>query len=108
MPSNFKYWTPDNPTNEYTRADKLSGYDPFAGTGGYMKGDYIKIQDITLGYDFSKIMPKNWKILRARLYAQVRNLGYIYKACKNDVSPEAPDFDYNIPTTYTMGINIDF
>lgn len=108
MPSNFKYWTPDNPTNEYTRADKLSGYDPFAGTGGYMKGDYIKIQDITLGYDFSQIVPKNWKILRARLYAQVRNLGYIYKACKNDVSPEAPDFDYNIPTTYTMGINIDF
>lgn len=108
MPSNFNYWTPDNPTNEYTRADKLSGYDPFAGTSGYMKGDYIKVQDITLGYDFSKIMPKNWKILRARLYAQVRNLGYIYKACKDDVSPEAPDFDYNIPTTYTMGINIDF
>lgn len=108
MPSNFDYWTPDNPTNEYTRADKLSGYDPFGGTCGYMKGDYIKIQDITLGYDFSKIMPKNWKIARARLYAQVRNLGYIYKACKDDVSPEAPDFDYNIPTTYTMGINIDF
>lgn len=108
MPAAFDYWTPDNPTNDYTRADKLSGYDPFASTTGYMKGDYIKIQDLTVGYDFSKIVPKNWKILRARLYAQVRNLGYIYKACESDVSPEAPDFDYNIPTTYTMGINIDF
>lgn len=108
MPSAFEYWTPDNPTNEFTRADKLSGYDPFSGTSGYMKGDYIKIQDLTIGYDFSKILPKNWKIARARLYAQTRNLGYIYKACESDVSPEAPDFDYNIPTTYTMGINIDF
>jgi len=108
MPSGFKYWTPDNPSNEFTRADKLSGYDPFAGTGGYMKGDYIKIENITLGYDFAELLPKEWKLSRVRLYGQVRNLGYLYKACKSDVTPEAPNFDYNIPTIYTMGVNIDF
>lgn len=108
MPSSFNYWTPDNPSNEFTRADKLSGYDPFMGTGGYMKGDYIKVENITIGYDFSRIIPSSWRISRARLYGQVRNLGYLYKACKSDVTPEAPNFDYNIPTTYTMGINIDF
>lgn len=108
MPAGFNYWTPDNPSNEFTRADKLSGYDPFAGTGGYMKGDYIKIENVTIGYNFAKLIPKEWKISRARLYGQIRNLGYIYKACKSDVTPEAPGFDYNIPTVYTMGINIDF
>lgn len=109
MPAGFKYWTPDNPSNEFTRADKLSGYDPFSGTSGYMKGDNIKIQDITIGYNFShNLIPAKLGISRARIYAQIRNLGYIYKACKSDVSPEAPDFDYNIPTSYTLGINIDF
>jgi len=108
MPAGFKYWTPDNPSNEFTRADKLSGYDPFSGTGGYMKGDYIKLENITLGYNFAELIPKNWGISRVRLYGQIRNLGYIYRVCKNDVTPEASDFDFNIPTTYTMGINIDF
>lgn len=108
MPANFDYWTPDNPSNEFTRADKLSGYDAYMGTGGYMKGDYIKVENITVGYNFSRHIPKNWGVSRVRLYAQVRNLGYLYRGCKNDVTPEAPDFDYNIPTTYTMGINIDF
>jgi len=108
MPANFDYWTPDNPSNEFTRADKLSGYDSYMGTGGYMKGDYIKIENITIGYDFSKLIPKEWGISKVRLYGQVRNLGYLYRACKNDVTPEAPNFDYNIPTTYTMGINLDF
>lgn len=109
MPAGFKYWTPDNPSNEFTRADKLSGYDPFNGTAGYMKGDNIKIQDITIGYNFThNLIPAKLGISRARIYGQIRNLGYIYKACKSDVSPEAPDFDYNIPTSYTIGVNIDF
>ncbi|MDR2118866.1 MAG: TonB-dependent receptor [Tannerellaceae bacterium] len=108
MPSSYKFWTPDNPTSEFTRADKLSGYDPFSGAGGYMKGDYIKVQEITIGYNFVSHIPANWRIHRVRLYGQVRNLGYLYKACAKDVTPEAPNFDYNIPTIYTMGINIDF
>ncbi|MDR2811254.1 MAG: TonB-dependent receptor, partial [Tannerellaceae bacterium] len=108
MPSSYKFWTPDNPTNEFTRADKLSGYDPFSGTGGYMKGDYIKVQEITIGYNFVSHIPANWGLSKIRLYGQVRNLGYLYKACVKDVTPEAPNFDFNIPTIYTMGINIDF
>lgn len=108
MPAAFDYWTPDHPSNEFQRADKLSGYDPFSGTGGYMKGDYIKVQDLTVGYDFGALLPASWGISKTRLYFQVRNLGYIYKACKSDITPEAPDLDYNIPTTYTMGININF
>jgi hypothetical protein len=73
-----------------------------------MSGDYIKIQDITIGYNFVSHIPKHWGLSKVRLYGQMRNLGYLYKACASDVTPEAPNFDYNIPTIYTMGINIDF
>ncbi|MDR1557804.1 MAG: SusC/RagA family TonB-linked outer membrane protein, partial [Tannerellaceae bacterium] len=108
QPKNVKFWTPDNPTNEYCRADKATSVDPYNSTSGYMSGDYIKIQDVTIGYNFKSLAPASWGIGKLRLYAQIRNPGYLYKACKNDVTPEAPNFDYNIPTIYTMGINFDF
>ncbi len=102
------YWTPDNPTNDYQRADRTGQYDRYGGTQGYMKADHIKLQDITLGYDFNRIVSK-WKTVKsAKLYVQLRNVGYLYRAAPYDVRPEAPNFEHTIPNSYILGLNLSF
>jgi hypothetical protein len=102
------YWTPENKSNLWPKADQLKGYDNYRGTMGYMKGDHIKLQQISLGYDFKKILPSLIKVQNARLYVQVKNAFYLYKACSEDINPEAYNFDFNIPRTYVVGLNINF
>ena len=102
------YWTPDNPTNSYPKADQASGYDTYRTSNGYQKGDFIKLQDITIGYSFEKLLSKHVPIQKLRFYFQARNLAYLYRAAEFDIIPEAPNFNFTVPTSYNFGINITF
>lgn len=102
------YWTPDNPTNKYPRADQASGYDTYRTSNGYQKGDFIKLQDITVGYSFEKLLSKYIPLQKARFYFQARNLAYLYKAAEYDIIPEAPNFNFTVPTSYNFGLNVTF
>ena len=102
------YWTPDNPTNSYPRADQASGYDTYRTSNGYQKGDHIKIQDITLGYSFENLLSKKVPIRKLRFYVQMRNIGYLYRAAEFDIIPEQPDINYTVPSSYNFGVNVTF
>jgi hypothetical protein len=106
--ADVEYWTPENPTNDYPVANKGGQYDRYGGANGYMKADHIKLQDITIGYDFSKMLSSRLAIKQAKVYAQFRNIGYLYRAAPYDVRPEAPDFEYTIPNSYIFGLNLTF
>lgn len=101
------YWTPDNPSNRWPRA---ASDNANRGLCAYFKGDYMKIQDITIGYDFASLINKacNFNISKARLYFQCRNLGYIYKAAGYGITPESTDMELTIPQTFTFGANFNF
>lgn len=99
------YWTPDNPTNEYPRAHEEWPTD--RGLTRWMKGDYVKLQDITLGYDFSKHL-KGLSLSKARLFVQGRNLGYLYRGAREKIHPESTAMYLTIPKTYTVGVNVNF
>lgn len=80
-------------------------------------GDYLRISNVTLGYDFAKLL--NWKnvISQARLYFQVQNL---YTFAKYDgMDPEigygtsswvsGVDLGYYPrPRTFIVGVNLKF
>lgn len=102
------YWTPDNPTNDYPRADQSSGYDTYRTSNGYQKGDFIKLQDITAGYSFENLLSKRVPIQKIRLYFQARNMAYLYRAAQYDIIPEAPNFNLTVPASYNFGVNITF
>ena len=76
-------------------------------------GDYWKIDNITLGYSFSKI--NKW-IKTLRLYASVNNAITItgYKGIDPEVSTSglAPSYDnrdsYPHPRAFTFGMNVTF
>lgn len=99
------YWTPDNPTNRYPRAHMTWPSD--VGLCGWMKGDHIRIQDVTLGYDFARWL-KGVPVSKARVYVQGRNLGYLYRAAKEDIHPESTAMYLTIPQTFIVGLNLNF
>lgn len=51
------YWTPENPTNEFPRASVSGKFDINRTSMQYVKGSYIKIKDITLGYTVPEKSP---------------------------------------------------
>ena len=104
--ADVNYWTPDNPSNDYPRADAT--WADQRELCGNMKGDYLKMQDITLGYDFAPYLKNILPISKLRLYVQLRNAFYIYRAAKENIIPESPSIELSVPRSYNVGINLTF
>ena len=79
-------------------------------------GDYLRIQNVTLGYDFKELAP-NMKLSQARLYIAVNNL-YTFTGYYG-ADPEIGHADegwskgidvgfYPTPRTYMLGVNLKF
>lgn len=67
------------------------------------KGDHIRLQDITAAYTFKNALGlKNFK-----LYANVTNLGLIWKANKVSLDPDI-NSGYRSPRTLAFGVNTYF
>ncbi len=70
------YWTPRNPGSGLNVKPETT-LDPanitYRSAMGYFKGDYWKIDDITVGYRLAPSMLKNLGINNVRIYAKVRN-----------------------------------
>ena len=80
-------------------------------------GDYFRIQNITLGYDFKRLFPRI-PLGQARLYVTAQNLATFtkysgmdpeigYGADKSWVSGIDVGF-YPSPRTYMVGVNLKF
>lgn len=100
------YWTPDNPGAEYQRPEySTGGGDPYSSLLGFRKASFLKIRNISLGYNFNQKTLKKLGIASLKVYAQARNLGNVYS------SVDFMDLDTN--TTYynrgyTFGVQIGF
>ena len=95
------YWTPNNPINDYARLNSGS-----SGTtvNVWRKASFVRLNTVSLGYNF----PKSWltplKIQSAKLYANVTNAA-VY----------APNWDYwdpendgPTPRYISVGVNVVF
>ena len=68
-----EYWTPDNPTNTYAR---LNAVGP-AGVTGIQKlynRSFVRIDNVTMGYNLPKSLTMKWGIERIHLSAGIHNL----------------------------------
>ncbi|MGM0376754.1 MAG: TonB-dependent receptor [Bacteroidota bacterium] len=80
-------------------------------------GDFVKIQNVTLGYDFKRLMP-NVPLGQARLYVTARNLltftdysGMDPEVGYGDEQPFVSGIDlgfYPSPRSYMIGVNLKF
>jgi len=101
------WWTPLNPTNKWPRAQTAQS-NIYESTLKHFTGDFIKVQDISLGYDFTRLLSPYWNVNKLRLYFQARNPFYVYKACPSDINPEQPNSVFTLPSSYVFGINLSF
>jgi TonB-linked SusC/RagA family outer membrane protein len=80
------------------------------------KGDYLRIANITLGYDFAKLISQKW-LSQARLYFQIQNLYTFTKY--NGMDPEVgfgqdawmsgiDTGSYPHARTFLVGVNLKF
>jgi len=103
------YWTPENPTDEYPRPNvNISrAAMPFATTLGYKDGTFVKIRNISLGYNFSRALASKLHVGNLRWYVSAKN--YFTFSNVKDYDPEGGgSFERPLTKLLITGLNIDF
>jgi len=67
------------------------------------KADHLRLQEINFSYSLSK---KGWHLKNPTLYANISNLGIIWRANKLGLDPDIAD--YPNPRSYSFGISANF
>jgi TonB-linked SusC/RagA family outer membrane protein len=67
------WWTEDNPTNDWIINDVNGGSNGGQGATKYYSKDFVRIKDITLSYDLTKLL-KSAGFSNLQVYATGRNL----------------------------------
>jgi hypothetical protein len=112
-------WTPTNSTNaKYARLSFLDLNYNMRGSDAWLKkGDYFKLSNIQVGYNFDKNLLKVVRLQSARISASVSNVFCISSYNKygdpevGQGSPLYTGLDtgrYPMPRVYSLGLNIQF
>ena len=111
-------WTPENPGNEVPRViwnDPNSNNRNSDRPGWLQKGDYLRINTISLGYNISESFLSKIKMKSARVYATMQNVHTFtaYKGYNPDFQAGIlnPGFDYGTyprPRTTMLGVQLNF
>ncbi|MFX1704991.1 SusC/RagA family TonB-linked outer membrane protein [Chitinophaga sp. CC14] len=72
------------------------------------KGDHIRLQDISLSYDWDLSKVFNNSIKRVQFYFYVSNLGILWKANKDGLDPDLAPGSYPNPRSYSIGLKTNF
>ncbi len=107
------YWTPENPTNAYPRPTSSGGNAfTYGSTLRYIKGDFLKIRDITLGYTLPESLTRKWGISRLRIYGTATNFFTFCKKGFGSFDPERAIYStgasFPMMKTLVFGINFNY
>ena len=102
------YWTPENPTNAYPRPNFNKNESMlYTSTLAYRKGSFLKIKDITLGYNFPSRWISKAGMSRLRLYTTLKN--FVTFSEFDDYDPERGGANsYPMTKQVVIGLNISF
>lgn len=101
-------WTPDNPSNEIPRANNTRGF--LASDYFITDGSFLRIQNVTVGYNFQPNFVKGIKSLRVffsgnNLYTFTKfNPGFDAELGENGINEGA----YPRPRAISLGLNVGF
>ena len=100
------YWTPSNTGAEWQKpVYSTAGGDSYSGLLGFKDASFIKLRNLSLGYNFSRKLIEKAGLSNLKLYVQGKNLGMLYS------SVDFMDLDtgwtyYN--RGFTVGLQVDF
>lgn len=95
------YWTPTNPDGRYPVFSKAN--DSIGNVFTMRAGDYIALQEVSLGYSFHTDVIKDFT-----LSLQASNPCYLWKAAKDVKDPSAPSSDWTAWKTAGVKLDIRF
>lgn len=72
------------------------------------KGDNIRFQDINFSYDFDHDLYKWVPVKKLSLYGYINNIGIIWRANRDKIDPDYIFQLYPTPTTYSIGLKLQF
>lgn len=112
------YYTEVDPNSEYQKPIYSAGFgDQYFRTLGYRSGSFLKIRNISLGYNFTQNILDNLRLSNLRLYVQATNPGMLFSKVDwidLDVTrPSNNDQGYTIGNSatnrgFTFGMNVGF
>jgi TonB-linked SusC/RagA family outer membrane protein len=113
----LKRWTPTNPTNDYPMATTQSDGNIFS--DHYVEdGSYLRVKDITLGYDFAPDLLKACKMEGLGVYFSLRNIytftnysGFdpeVSRFANNNLSMGADYGSYPMSKMIELGLKANF
>lgn len=92
------YWTPENPTNKYTRLNTVDTPEYTI----YESSGFVRLQDLSIAYTIPENIINNLKISRCKVYLSGRNLVTFTKWSGWD--PESGNTP--MPRIFTFGIDV--
>lgn len=105
---NLNYWRADNPTNDYFGVWQAN---PYREAIQYKDASFLRISNITLGYNIPKSVLDRIKFSNIRLYLQATNPFLLTKENNIWMDPEFNSGTYqdDVPnSTYSFGVNLSF
>jgi TonB-linked SusC/RagA family outer membrane protein len=100
---NFNYWTPENPSNEYPQPVQGKSI-LYASALRYFDGSFVKLKNLSLGYDFTRSLLKSKVLSTCRVYLSATNP--ITWSAYDTVDPETGRALSS--ASYIIGINLKF
>jgi TonB-linked SusC/RagA family outer membrane protein len=107
---NVDYWTPTNPTNEYPRPNKNQEFPPRRETLRYRDGGFVKLRNVTLGYNIPPSITQRLGMSALRVYVTGQNLvaWSKYKVWDPETVNQVETGDIPPPKLILGGLNITF
>ena len=109
---NVDYWTPNNPTNAFPRPNQNQESPKYGSTLSYFEGDYIKLRNATLGYNFPSAITESLNMSRLRVYVSAQNPWFesTYETFDPEAGGDAEVESGDIPNNklFLIGINVQF
>lgn len=106
--ADLDYWTVANPSAKFPNPGSVSA--PHTNYGSallYEKADYVKIKDITLGYNLPKTLIKQVKFGSVRVYGSLKN--FITFSEVDNYDPErGGSISFPLAKQVVFGANIEF
>jgi hypothetical protein len=119
---NVNYWTPANTTGSYPYPYEIQANPKPESGFRYFDGSFVRIKNVTLGYNFPKSLLSKVYMTSARIYVSAQNAwlftdypgadpeGLISSdAVNTSTGVRNASSNYNpSPKTFTIGLNINF
>lgn len=103
------YWTPLNPTNSYPRYDATRAELPFESTLQYVDGSFVKLKNVTLGYQFSNSLLNRTPFRKIRAYVSGKNTAILHSNMFDGLDPErGGSINFPLARLWIFGLEVGF